>query len=288
MKAVVTPRFACTYTGVASLGRDTAKWIARRLSAHVTEPDGGVVALTNALAAVCQSSRFVGRPLAVVLCGWVPGDSSAIPRITAISNFDPRLPALQVGPSFSIGQIDISPGRASAVYPLGQVVREDELAAVQRAVERLAKSGRDSPRAVAQVLTETVRSVARSAVSPYDSRQPTVSEDVLVVSLPRPDLCDGPLVVGKLVDDWWSVTSVLAGESRAERHGGPIVVGEGAAIRTLEPHEAPLGDGGLAGGLEIIVPPRTDGSALTVHILTDPPLGVAWGWPGSAAVASGP
>lgn len=279
VKAVVTPRFACTYTGLAG---DTAKWIARRLASHFGEEDGGFDALARDLALACRSMGFVGRPLAVVSCGWIVRDSAPFPVVRVISNFDPHAAVIDVQRAFGFVNFETQPDRLSSVIPLGQSVYPNELSRVVRNVEGLCRSGRDSARAIAQVLTEAVRGVARSSALPHDRREPTVSEDVLVVSLPRPDRLSGPMVVGKLVDDWWSVTSIPAGESRAERHGGPIVVGDHAAIRPLEAHERPPGADGEFNGLELVVRPR-DGGGVSAAFLTDPPLGAAWGWPGLPA-----
>ena len=65
-----------------------------------------------------------------------------------------------------------------------------KLARVNRDVENLCKSDRDTARAIAQVLTETIRHIARSP-----DRKALVSEDVLITSLPRPDLLRSHVVV---------------------------------------------------------------------------------------------
>jgi hypothetical protein len=279
VKAVVTRGFACSYTGIASLDGDTAKWIAKRLAAHDSDPDGGLQAVMNAAAAACRASRYAKRPLAILAVGWHMQGPLVTPSTTLISNFHPTG---KVG-AFMRGQLTIGSGRVSTVVPVGALIREDELRPASRAVERLCIQRRETARAIAQILTECIRGVSRASSRTYDQRDPAVSEDVLVVALPRPDLCRGGLVVGQLVDDWWSVTSIPAGESRKERQGGPIIVGSGAAIRALEPDEGPPGKGGVAGALEIIARGGTgDEGRLAVYILTDPPLGAAWGWPGSA------
>jgi hypothetical protein len=42
VKAVITQGFACSYSGVADLGGDTADWLAVLLSDHAEAPDGGI------------------------------------------------------------------------------------------------------------------------------------------------------------------------------------------------------------------------------------------------------
>jgi hypothetical protein len=135
--------------------------------------------------------------------------------------------------------------------------------------------GRDTARAIAQSLTETIRTVAKSA-----DRRTYVSDDVLVTSLPRPDLVSAQLVVGTLVEDYWSVTNISAGDSRRERPGGPIIVGHKAAIQALQPEDGPPAEeGAIAVGARFVRVPEHDG-AIVACIITDPPLGEAWGWPG--------
>jgi hypothetical protein len=151
---------------------------------------------------------------------------------------------------------------------------------LQSETRELSKSGRDTARSIAQVLTETIREVARSA-----DRRDLVSEEVLITSLPRFDLLRDRLIVGVLVEDFWSVTCIAAGESRREQHGGPIIVGRKAAIQALPPSDAPSGAGLFVGG-RIIRKPEQNGSIMML-LITDPPLGQAWGWPGAAPFPTG-
>jgi hypothetical protein len=270
VKAVVTQQFACSYTGVADLGSDTADWLACHLSDKTEEPDGGILTIALAAENELARRRLSGEPLAVVCVGWTERDGAFIPLATVVSNLGPS----GVEKTFSVQQVAIAPGRMSAVFPIGQLLTPSELANVNRAVRQLCVSERDTARAVAQVLTELIRGVAQG-----DDRGFYVSEDVLVTSLPRPDLLSGGLVVGRLVEDWWSVTNILGGETRVERHGGPIVVGRKAAIQALPPEDGPPGEG-VNVAMRIVRKPEDDGS-LEAYILTDPPLGAAWGWPGT-------
>lgn len=141
--------------------------------------------------------------------------------------------------------------------------------AVNRDIENLCKSGRATARAIAQVLTEHIRLVARSS-----DRKHYVSEDVLITSLPRADRVKGNFVIGKLLEDFRSVTCIRAGE-RIERHGGPIIVGEKAAVQALPPEDEPSHEGTFTGAKFIRV-----GSGVSLYILENPPVGQAWGWPG--------
>jgi len=195
-----------------------------------------------------------------------------------VSNLDPA--GRRVTAPFAVQQITAATGRLSAVHPAGQLLHRDELASINRTVEGLCVSGRATPRALAQVLTELVRSVSRGR----DARAQRVSEDTLVISMPRPDLVRGNFVVGRLVDDYPSVTHIPKGESRMERHGGPIIVGRNAAVQALPSEDRPPDTDGEFVGLRIIRKPGA-GSGLTALILTNPPLGAAWGWPGEAAAA---
>ncbi|MCW5799983.1 MAG: hypothetical protein KIT40_15915 [Nitrospira sp.] len=272
VKAVLTSSFACSYTGLANLGSgDTADWIATVLSDHTTDPDRGITSLMQA--ATQQLSRRTGdnQKLGIVCAGWIVKSETKrfMPRATVISNFG----ASSINHEFQAQTISVHAGRLSCVFPQGQIVHQEELDVINRTVEKLCESGRDSARAIAQALTETVRMVARSP-----SRSPYVSEDVLVSSLPRPDLLKGLLVVGKLVEDYWSVTCIPRGKTRIEQHGGPIIVGHKAAIQALPPEDRPPGEG-LFVGARIVRKPEFSG-ALSCVILTNPPLGHAWGWPG--------
>jgi hypothetical protein len=267
IKAVITPRFACSYTGIADLGGNTAHWLAITLSDHVTDLDGGVRALTTKAQQAVDTPRFRARDLAIVCAGWVQRGVAVAASLTVLKKTPQR-------PTFETTLVDITAGRESCVFPIGQPLHADELASVNRQTEQLCKSGRDTARAIAQVLTETIRHVARSA-----DRRELVSEEVLITSLPRIDRVRGRLVVGTLVEDFWSVTCIPAGESRTEQHGGPIIVGDKAAIQALPPGDGPPGEGVFVGGT-IIRKPEQDGRGLAMYILTDPPLGQAWGWPG--------
>ncbi|HKC98997.1 MAG TPA: hypothetical protein VKG20_13245 [Methylomirabilota bacterium] len=271
VKAVITPSFACSYTGIADLGgRDTAEWLAVTLSDHVNDLDGGVRALATTAEQATDPPYFQNRPLAIVCAGWTQRGSAVVPLLTVIN----KPPS---GQRTTLAQGKIANGRMSCVVPAGQYLHKDELARVNRDVENLCKSDRDTARAIAQVLTKAIRHVARSP-----DRKAVVSEDVLITSLPRRDLLRSQLVVGALVEDFWSVTCIPAGESRKEHHGGPIIVGNKAAIQALPPGEGPPG-GGIFTGSKIIRLPEREGAGLSLFILTDPPLGQAWGWPGDTS-----
>jgi hypothetical protein len=193
------------------------------------------------------------------------------PVLKCVSNVNPG----GVGPRFTLIGQDVVEGRRSAVHAVGQDLTAGEFAGVNRAVEKLCATGRDTARAIAQVLTETIRAVAKSA-----DRRAYVSDDVLVTSLPRPDLLRDQLVVGKLVEDYWSVTNIPGGDSRKERHGGPVIVGHKAAVQALPPEDGPpIGALGTFSGVRLVRVPESDRS-LVMYVLTDPPLGAAWGWPG--------
>jgi hypothetical protein len=230
VKAVITPSFACSYTGIAELGAgDAAAWLATTLSDHIHETDGGLGSLAAAAQQAVDIPRLKNQELAIVVAGWVQRGSRIVAKLTSLSiSYRDELPA------FTKESIEISPGRKSCVFPAGQRLQPSELATANQKVEKLCNSGRDTARAIAQVLTEAIRQVARSL-----DRRDLVSKDVLIASLPRIDLLRNRFVVGVLVEDFWSVTCVPAGESRKERHGGPIIVGHKAVIQALPPEAAP-------------------------------------------------
>lgn len=266
IKAVITRSFACSYTGIADLGAgDTAEWVAVTLSDHVNEMDGGIRALATTVEQAVDTPYFRDRGLAIVCTGWTQTGSAVVPLLTVINK--------QSGQPITLSQGRIANARMSCVVPAGQYLHRDELARVNRDVENLCKSDRATARAIAQVLTETIRHIARSP-----DRKALVSEDVLITSLPRPDLLRSHVVVGALVEDFWSVTCIPAGESRREQHGGPIIVGHKAAIQALPPQADQPGGGIFTGGKFIRVP-EDEGTGVRMYIL-DPPLGQAWGWPG--------
>lgn len=273
VKAIITQRFACSYTGIANLGNgDTADWIATELSDHVNDQDGGIASLGEAARRALAARNAANQRLDIVCAGWIQerGSNFIKPRATIITNYSPDV---GVSPEFSIVTINVKERRSSCVFPAGQPLHQQELKWVNRQAERLCQDGIATARAIAQILTECIRSVARS-----HDRGTYVSEDVLISSLPRPDLLSGHLVVGKLVEDYWSVTCINAGESRAERHGGPIIVGDRAAIQALPPEGQPPGAGSFCGA-RLVRAPQCTGS-IAVILLTNPPLGQAWGWPG--------
>ena len=268
VKAVITPAFACSYTGIADLGAtDTAEWLAITLSDHINDADGGIRPLATAVKQGTDTPRYRERSLAIVCAGWVQREGAVVPRLTLIEKSPMN--------TFNMVSIDVAKGRMSCVVPAGQYLHKDEVARVNRAIENLCKSDRDTARASAQVLTETIRHVARSP-----DRGAFVSEEVLITSLPRVDLVRSRVVVGALVEDFWSVTCIPAGESRQEQHGGPIIVGYKAAIQALPHQEDQPGGGGIFTGAKLIRVPEGEGTGVAVYILTDPPLGQAWGWPG--------
>lgn len=273
IKAVITPGFACGYTGIADLGNgDTADWIATELSDHIFEPDGGITALTIAVGQHVNTVKRSEQRLAIVCAGWVNKKSGGpIPRATVISNFD-QITFRPAG-KFSAQVISIAKSRHSCVYPSGQPLHRSEFRGVNRDIENLCKSGRATARAIGQVLAECVQSVARSS-----DRKAYVSEGVLISSLPRNDRLRDAYVVGQLVEDFWSVTCIRGGNSRVEEPGGPIIVGDRAAIQALLPEDRPPGDGIFSGARIVRKPPPDGGFSLL--ILTNPPLGKAWGWPG--------
>lgn len=86
VKAVVTPRFVCSYTGVALLPagvtNDTADWIAIQLSDHIDDGDGGVSALVDRAREDFASLGCSDLPLEIVTAGWVADDvDNAVPAI---------------------------------------------------------------------------------------------------------------------------------------------------------------------------------------------------------------
>lgn len=68
-KAVLTPNLACSYTGVADLGQDTAEWLALGLAEHASDPDAGLQALAGSLSYAFREPKFSGRGLTVVTAG---------------------------------------------------------------------------------------------------------------------------------------------------------------------------------------------------------------------------
>jgi hypothetical protein len=263
VKAVVTELFACSYTGVADLRGDTADWLALHLCDRADEADHGIVAIAGAAERELAARRLSDQPLAVVCVGWSERDGQAVPIGTVVSNMGRS----GIESRFGVTTISIAKGRPSAVFPIGQALTPTELARVNRSVRQLCTTGRDSARAIAQVLTESIREVARSP-----ARRMYVSDDVLVTSLPRPDLRRGNLVVGRLVEDYMSVTNILGGGTRIERQGGPIIVGRGGAVQALPPEDGPPSVG-ITAAARILREPK---GSLYVCILTDPPLGAAW------------
>jgi hypothetical protein len=77
----------------------------------------------------------------------------------------------------------------------------------------------------------------------------------------------------------------LRAGSTAERHGGPIIVGDQAVVRALPPEERPHGSGEF-GGVQMVRLPPPD-RVVRVHWL-DTPYGVGWGWPGAIDDVSPP
>jgi len=280
VKAILTPGLALTYTGVATLGGDTAKWIARHLTRHALDPDGGLEPLAKLLGRTFAHPRYEGRRHAVLACGWIKQETAFQPCAGLVSNFDPwNQGAGEAWPEFRTVYRVPNPMSLPQVVPLGASMRRSESVSVVRSIERLCSSRRGTVRAVAQVLAEGVRTVSRATSRDHDSRPPTVSEEVLVVALPRPDLRRSSLIVGQLRNDYCSVTSTFGSGSRLEAPGGPILVGPGAAIRALEPHESPGSTEAAGVAMEILCGPPSGGH-LSCFILTNPPVGPAWGWPG--------
>ncbi|MGH9877577.1 MAG: hypothetical protein ACRD5H_08055, partial [Nitrososphaerales archaeon] len=208
IKAIITPYFACSYSGLAELGKgDTAKWIGIELSDHICDTDRGISALTSAVEKQVHKQKFTGRPLTIMCAGWFSlSDDPIKSRAVAISNFDENTG--RVLNKFSTLVLFPQKGRDSTVIPKGQPLHSRELLEVNWRIENLCKSKRATSRTIAQVLVECVRSVARSS-----DRKASVSEEVLVTCLPRYDRLKGLLVVGKLVEDFWSVTCFKGGTS---------------------------------------------------------------------------
>jgi hypothetical protein len=276
VKAIVTARFSCSYTGVANLGGDSAEWIASKFATCDHDKHDWLMNLAGALTTAFRTRRHAGLAHAVAAVGWVPQGlpfasvpTGFSPLMTVVSNFDPSAPPRAVVPDFLLTEMTVAPGRLCAVVPLGQTLTPDELKNVNRAVKRLCVSKRDTPRAIAQVLVECVRQVARAG----DTRSLYVSQEVLITSWPRPDLLRDRLVIGKLIDGYVSVTFVPAGSSRRELPGGPILVGRGVAIEALTPEDGPPGPGE---GPAMRIVKRTPGASFELWFLTDPPLGAAW------------
>jgi hypothetical protein len=277
IKAVITPVFSCSYTGSAELGgTDTAEWIALTLSDHVRDEDGGLEAVR---VAAPEELRRIGRSterLAIAFVGWTPAAvNTAEPLLIVLANFDIRdYSALPSSPAFTRFDLRRRQGRRTMVFPLGQPLTPTELVAASRAVRRLVESERATPRSIAQVLRETIQLVARSR-----DRTDFVSEDVLVTSDPRPDLLRFAFVAGKLETNMRSVTRIPPGPARREEQGGPLIVGDGGVWASLTPEEGPPGGGVFAGSRWIRVPTR-EGTTAHINIVTDPPVGPAWGFPG--------
>jgi hypothetical protein len=272
VKAVVTQWFACSYTGIADLGgSDTADWLALMLSDHVNDVDGGISALAKTLHETVGAPTDGSRRLAVVCAGWRGELGSMEPMATLMTNFG----AVGDTHDFHLLQFNVPRGRRSNVLAAPPILTASEHKQTERSVERLCKSGRNTARAIAQVLTQRIRAVAQTA-----DRGRYVSEEVLITSLPRHDLLRGSFVVGALVEDWWSVTHVPAGSSRQERHGGPIIVGDKAVVQALPPEAGPPGVPDASVAARVIRPPEGPVPSLGMMILTNPPLGSAWGWPG--------
>ena len=115
-----------------------------------------------------------------------------------------------------------------------------------------------------------------------DCRSPFVSEEVLVTALPSPRRLQSQLVIGQLVDGYTSVTRIPPSDLEP-RHGGPLLVGDREVVRTLTQVGDDQPDAGLPGevfaGVELVTTPRT-GATIQTFVLTSPPVGAAWGWPG--------
>jgi len=185
-KAVVTPVFSCSYTGIAEIaGTDTGEWIATTLSDHLRDADGGLEALRLAAGLKLSGGGLNSEPLAIACVGWTPtNDAMPEPLLIALANFDIRdYSALQPSPDFTRFDIRCREGRRSLVFPLGQPLQLTEMIAANRSLRRVVETDRATPRSIAQILRETIQGVARSP-----DRADLVSEDVLVTSLPRPDL----------------------------------------------------------------------------------------------------
>jgi hypothetical protein len=268
IKAILTPSFACSYVGPARLGKmDTAEWVAIKLSDHICDPDRGIAALLAAVEQEVHIQRIRDQPLAIVCAGWIPArDNTLLPLAKVISNFDQS--TSRVLGKFSQQDLSILPQRYSTVIPTGQRLHNSELLEVNQNIERLCKSDRVTARAIAQMLAECVRAVAQSP-----DRKAYVSEEVLISSLPR----DGNApIVGKLVENFWSVTCIRAGKSLTELPGGPIIVGNKGVIQALFPEDRPHPSTGAK-----LIRKAPQGDIVTVMTLTNPPLGEAWRFPGT-------
>lgn len=127
IKAVITPGFACSYTGLAKLGTgDTAEWIAIELSDHILDPDGGISALLTAAQQEVKRQTTPQRPLAIVCAGWGRSQPGSIEsRIMVITNFAEDIRGTPH--DFVIQMISLRKERQSLVYSKGQPLHSSEL-----------------------------------------------------------------------------------------------------------------------------------------------------------------
>jgi len=268
IKAIITPWFACSYSGPAELGNnDTAEWLALQLSDHICKSDGGISHLGPAIQQQATLQNVRNQPFSMVCAGWF-GKDERKPLAFVISNVDHR----DGHPlnKFQTIQFSIKEGAVSVVMATGVPLTRSEYDNVNRTIQNICKGDSATARAIAKILAQCVWSIARSP-----KRKTYVSEEVLISSLPLLKPRSLPMVVGKLVEEFWSVTCVKAREG-VELPGGPIIVGNKAAIQALLPEKPPRP--GISTGAKIIRMPER--GSITAIILTDPPLGEAWGWPG--------
>jgi hypothetical protein len=282
IKAVVTNRIACAYTGVADLDagtgtpkfdNDTAYWVAMALSDLANEQDRPITELALATEQAMKSARYDGRWVSLVCAGWTPTEADPEPVAIVITAWGFDASTGSTRPAEIVWIKNRKP--PSVVLPVPRWLTDKEVADLNDEVRDRCNSGGYTARALAQVLTRWVREISQSSTE----RQEAISEDVIVTSLPRPDLLAGNAVLGELAEDYYSVIHIPAGPDFIERHGGPLIVGEQAVLRALPPEESPPGDEPFVGA-EIVRAPR-EGHEIVVSMTRAGVVG--WGWPGAPA-----
>lgn len=277
VKAILTPRHVVSYTGLAALGgKDSGEWLALVLGDGFSDADGGIERLRTALAAEMARMRRIEQPMSVVLAGWRKGPLMPLPVAHVITNQGP--PGANLGAVEDILTahfLERAPGRRCSIIAVGQPLHRGELQRLNATLERRSRVGRSfTARGVAQWLAANIRAVSASS-----DRGAFVSDDVLVVAVPRPDLIRRNFVAGRLIDDGPAAVAIDGGESlRRDTQGGPIIVGEnGAVVRALTPEEGPPGEGVTVAMQLLRVP---DSGDIKLLVIDDPTIGVGWSWPG--------
>lgn len=268
IKAIITPWYACSYSGPANLGDgDTAEWAAIRLSDHVCEADGGRSRLALAMQQETTLKNIRNQPFHIVCAGWVFKEDELRPLLTVSSNI-----SVQTGQfvgRFETMQYDPKKGEISTVIPIGVQLHESEIKEVQIKIEHLCKSGRASAVAIAKILIQFIWATTKK-----QNRKQLVSDELLISALPRYDLLKSRLVVGRLVEEYWSVSCIAPGD-RTERPGGPIIVGDKAVIQASILSQPPP-PGGMVASARLL---RLDKGSVNLFPVPTT-LGEGWGWPG--------